>query len=192
MFDIPVLLGSIRRNRESLKVAKFAVRWLSQTPEVETELLDLKEIDLPMMEERLRFRQDAPASVTQFSARIRRADSIVIVSPEYSGGYPGVLKNALDYLKEEYRRKPFGFITVSAIETGGVLCLAALRQLTLQLGGVPVPISLSVAHVREAFDADGNPTDPSFHKRARAFFDELLWFTEALTEQRRKACAAAT
>jgi NAD(P)H-dependent FMN reductase len=186
MFDIPVLLGSIRRNRESLKVARFAVRWLSQLPCVETELLDLKEIDLPMMEERLRFRQDSPASVIQFSARIRRADSIVIVSPEYSGCYPGVLKNALDYLKDEYRRKPFGFITVSAAETGGVLCMAALRQLICQLGGVPVPTGLSVANVRQAFDADGNPTDSSFHKRAQVFFDEVLWFTEALTEQRRK------
>jgi len=92
MHFIPVILGSTRRNRQSAKVAQFAVDWLRQMKGVRTELLDLKVLDLPMMEERLRFRDDAPASVLEFSAKIEQADSIVIVTPEYSGGYPGVLK----------------------------------------------------------------------------------------------------
>ncbi|HEY5028739.1 MAG TPA: NADPH-dependent FMN reductase [Candidatus Angelobacter sp.] len=181
MYFIPVILGSTRRNRQSAKVAQFAVDWLRQMKDVRTELLDLKVLDLPMMEERLRFRDDAPASVVEFSARIDQADSIVIVTPEYSGGYPGVLKNALDYLKPEYKRKPFGIVTVSAVETGGILCLNALRQVVLHMGGVPIPASLMVARVQEAFDAEGNPADTTFTRRAKTFFDELLWFTEALS-----------
>jgi len=62
--------------------------------------------------------------------------------------------------------------------------------LVLQLGAVPVPTGLSVANVKETFDAAGNPKDPSFHKKAQGFMDELLWFTEAFSEQRRKAAAA--
>src|SRR5215831_3923421 len=107
MFYIPIILGSIRRNRESIKVARLVMRRLQQRPSVETELLDLKELDLPMMEERLRFRDDAGPNILEFSAKIARATSILIVTPEYSGSYPGVLKNALDYLRPEYRRKPF-------------------------------------------------------------------------------------
>jgi NAD(P)H-dependent FMN reductase len=183
MFYIPVILGSIRRNRESIKVAKFAVGALKQLGTVETELIDLKELDLPMMEERLRFRDDAGPNVLAFSAKVARATSILIVTPEYSGGYPGVLKNALDYLRPELKRKPFGIITVSAVATGGILCLSSLRQVILQMGGLPIPASLTVANVQQAFDAQGNPTDPAFHPRARAFFDELLWFTEALANQ---------
>jgi len=106
---------------------------------VNAELLDLQELNLPMMEERLRFRDDAPPNVALFSSKIRAADSILIVTPEYSGGYPGVLKNALDYLKEEHRHKPVGIVTVSAVETGGILCLVSLRQIILQLGGLPIP-----------------------------------------------------
>jgi NAD(P)H-dependent FMN reductase len=184
MYFIPVILGSTRRNRESAKVAQFAFDCLTRMEKVRTELLDLKELDLPMMEERLRFRDDAPASVQEFSRKIAQADSIVIVSPEYSGGYPGVLKNALDYLKPEYRRKPVGIITVSAVETGGVLCLNALRQVVLHLGGVPIPASLMVARVQESFDAKGIPTNPAFTERARIFFEELMWFTEALSVRR--------
>jgi NAD(P)H-dependent FMN reductase len=186
MFYIPVILGSVRRNRESIKVATFAVDTLKELGGVTTELLDLKELDLPVMEERLRFRNDAPVSVAAFSSKINQADSIVIVTPEYNSGYPGVLKNALDYLKDEYRRKPFGIITVSAAETGGILCLVALRQVVLHLGGVPIPAALLVSRVKESFASNGRPSDPAFAKRAKSYFDELLWFTEALAAQRKK------
>lgn len=186
VFYVPVILGSIRRNRESIKVAKFAVRSLRERSTANTELLDLKELNLPMMEERLRYREDISPSLFEFSTKVRKASSILIVTPEYSGGYPGVLKNALDYLKPECSRKAFGIITVSAAMTGGVLCLNSLRQVILHLGGVPIPASLPVAMVREAFDWDGNPIDPAFHQRAKVFFDEFLWFTECLGDKRAK------
>lgn len=192
MYFIPVILGSTRRNRESAKVAQFALQCLKRMNQVQTELIDLKEFDLPMMEERLRFRDDAPASVLKFSAKINQADSIVIVTPEYSGGYPGVLKNALDYLKHEYKRKPFGIVTVSAVDTGGILCLNALRQVVLSLGGVPIPASLMVARVKESFDSTGNPINPAFNKQAQTFFEELLWFTEAVVRQKNISSEAKT
>src|SRR5215469_17952142 len=177
MFYIPVILGSIRRNRESAKIAKFAVTWLGKIEDVRTELLDLKDLDLPMMEERLRFRDDVPANVAELSAKITCADSIVIVTPEYNSGYPGVLKNALDYLKPEYRRKPFGIITVSSAWSGGILCLTSLRQVILHLGGVPIPARLLVPRAQETLSLEGKPTSAAFQQRAEAFFNELLWFT---------------
>ena len=186
MYYIPVMLGSIRRNRESVKVAKYALECLRSIRCVSTDLLDLRDLNFPMMEERLRFRDDAPSEVIEFSRRISRADAIVIVTPEYNSGYPGVLKNALDYLKDEYRRKPFGIITVSAAWSGGMLCLASLRQVILHLGGIPIPAILPVANVQNLFDKDGNPCDSGFLQRGKAYFEELLWFTEALTIQRRK------
>jgi len=190
MYYVPVILGSIRRNRESIKVAKFVLRYLKQATSINAELLDLREMALPMMEERLRFSNDASPAVLEFSAKIRRAESILIVTPEYSGGYPGVLKNALDYLRHEYKRKPFGIITVSAATTGGILCLNALRQVILHLGGVPIPASLMISRVQEAFDSEGNPSDPAFHQKAKSYFDEFLWFTAALAAQRAREANA--
>jgi hypothetical protein len=55
---------------------------------------------------------------------------------------------------------------------------------------VPIPASLMVARVQQAFDAVGNPVDPKFTATAKKFFDELMWFTEALAAKR--ACAAKT
>jgi NAD(P)H-dependent FMN reductase len=192
MFYIPVILGSIRRNRESVKVADFAVRMLEAQSGVSTELLDLKELNLPMMEERLRFADEPPLGVSAFSSKIDQADSVVIVTPEYNGGYPGVLKNALDYLKGEYKRKPFGIITVSVADTGGILCLVSLRQMVLHLGGIPIPAPLLATRVKELFDADGRLSDKRFARHANVFFDELLWLTKALATQRRKDCGTVT
>jgi NAD(P)H-dependent FMN reductase len=186
MYYIPIVVGSIRRNRESLKIAKFVFNTLSALPKAQTEVLDLKELNIPMMEERLRFRSDAPSSIIKLSISINRADAVVIVTPEYNSGYPGVLKNALDYLKDEYRRKPFGIITVSSAWSGGILCLASLRQVILHLGGVPIPAALPIPMAQGAFDEDGNPQDPKWNQRAKKYFEELLWFTEALAAQRQK------
>jgi NAD(P)H-dependent FMN reductase len=187
MYYIPVILGSVRRNRETAKVARFVFDIMKDLPCVTAELLDLKSLNLPMMEERLRFRDDPPPTLTEFSGKISRADAIVIVTPEYNSGYPGVLKNALDYLKDEYKRKPFGIITVSSAWSGGMLCLTALRQVILHLGGIPIPAILPVCKVQDAFDEQGNPRDPQFQQRAKRYLGELLWFTEALAAQRRKS-----
>lgn len=184
MFYIPVILGSTRRERQSPKVAKFVLDRLQRTGRAETELLDLADYNFPIMEERLRFRDDPPPRLREFAERIARADSLVIVTPEYNNGYPGVLKNALDYLLPEYHRKPIGIVTVSAGGFGGLNCLAQLRLVTLGMGAFPIPAALPVSRVQESFDADGAPRDPSYDKRAQSFLNELLWFTEAVAAQK--------
>lgn len=189
-FFIPVILGSTRRGRESDKVARFVFGRLGQRARVDTQLIDLLELNLPIMEERLRFRDDPPPGLKDFAQKIDRAAAIVIVTPEYNNGYPGVLKNALDYLLPEYARKPFGIVTVSAGGFGGINCLAQLRLVTLGMGGFPIPASLTVSRVHDSFDQAGNPTDPGYEKRAQAFIDEVLWFAEAISVQKAKGAAA--
>ena len=86
MFFIPVILGSTRRDRQSPKVAKFVIERMRRREEIEVELLDLADYDFPIMEERLRFRDDPPPRLQEFADKIARADSIVIVTPEYNNG----------------------------------------------------------------------------------------------------------
>ena len=183
MFYIPIILGSTRRGRQSGKVAKFILQRLRGAG-VEAEILDLADLRFPIMEERLRFRDDSPPRLREFADKMARADSIVIVTPEYNNGYPGVLKNALDYLLPEYRRKPFGIVTVSGGGFGGLNCLAQLRLVTLGMGAFPIPASLPISRVQDSFDEDGSPRDVSYEKRAQAFITELLWFTEAVATQK--------
>ncbi len=186
MFYIPIIAGSTRRDRQSIKVARFVLARLQQRKGVQTELLDLLEYTFPIMEERLDHRDDPPPRLREYADKIARADSLVIVTPEYNNGYPGVLKNAIDYLLPEYERKPVGIVTVSAGGYGGITCLAQLRLVTLGMGAFPIPENLAVSRVRDSFRDDGTPNDPAYEKRAANFLDDLLWFTEAIADRKAK------
>jgi len=186
MFYIPVILGSTRRGRQSPRVARFISERMRQTGKIETEILDLLEYNFPIMEERLRFRNDPPPGLREFSQKIARSDSLVIVTPEYNNGYPGVLKNALDYLLPEYQRKPIAIVTVSAGGFGGINCLAQLRLVALGMGALPIPVALPVSRAQDSFEEDGRLKDPAYEKRAQTFIAELLWFTEAIADQRKR------
>jgi NAD(P)H-dependent FMN reductase len=187
VFYIPIILGSTRRGRQSAKVAHFVAGRMKMNDQIETEILDLLDYNFPIMEERLRLRDDAPASVIDFSAKIARADAIVIVSPEYNNGYPGVLKNALDYLGPEYKRKPIGIVTVSGGGFGGLNALAQLRLVTLGMDAFPVPAALPFSHVQNVFAEDGTLREPAYEKRADAFIAEVVWFAEAIATQKAKS-----
>ena len=187
MFYIPIIAASTRRDRQTIKVARFVLARLQQLSGVQTELLDLLEYNLPIMEERLHRRDDPPPRLQEFGDKIGRAHSLIIVTPEYNNGYPGVLKNALDYLLPEYERKPIGIVTVSAGGFGGINCLAQLRLVTLGMGAFPIPASLPVSRVRDSFNEDGTPNDAGYEKRAADFLGEVMWFTEAIADRKAKA-----
>jgi NAD(P)H-dependent FMN reductase len=144
-------------------------------------------MNFPMMEERLRFRDDAPPRVIEFAGKVARADTLVIVSPEYNNGYPGVLKNALDYLgPAEYKRKPIAIVTVSGGRFGGLNALAQLRLVSLGMGAFPVPAALPFSRVQDVFAEDGTLKELAYEKRADAFIAEVVWFAEAIATQKGK------
>ena len=185
-YYIPIIAGSTRRERQSIKVARFVFARLRERKGVETELLDLLEYNFPIMEERLHRLNDPPPRLKEYGEKIGRADSLIIVTPEYNNGYPGVLKNALDYLLPEYERKPIGIVTVSAGGYGGINCLAQLRLVAIGMGAFPIPENLAVSRVQDSFKDDGTPNDPAYEKRATEFLDEVLWFTEAIVDRKAK------
>ncbi|MBP5976157.1 NAD(P)H-dependent oxidoreductase [Brasilonema sp. CT11] len=191
---IPVLLGSSRIGRQSVKVAQFILEELrlwdskagrSSVVRVQTELIDLHEYGLPILEERLNQTSNAPPTVVQFCSKLGQADGVLIVTPEYKGGYPGVLKNALDYLEPQaLRYKPIGICTVSSGGFGGLDCLSQLRLICLALGGLPIPDKLPISNVQEFFDEKGDLRNSSFQAKLESFIKELVWYTQAMVNQK--------
>jgi NAD(P)H-dependent FMN reductase len=191
---IPILLGSSRTLRQSVKVAQFILEQLSQCDRkagrsrvlrVQTELIDLREYQLPILEERLNEMSTPLPTVLQFCSKLAQADGVLIVTPEYKGGYPGVLKNALDYLEPQaLRYKPIGICTVSSGGFGGLDCLSQLRLICLALGGLPIPDKLPISNVQEFFDEEGNLCNSSFKAKLESFIEELVWYTEAMINQK--------
>lgn len=175
---IPVLVGSVRRGRQSIKVARFAGDRLRRAG-ADAPLLDLADFDLPVMEERLHRRDDPPPGLVAFSDAIREADAVVIVSPEYNGSIPGVLKNALDYIHGEWERKPVGIVTLSAGAFGGVQVHNHLQLLFLRLKALPVA-HMAVPTVGRSFDDEGEPREERYEKAFARFTETLEWYTRAL------------
>ena len=190
--DIPIVLGSTRIGRQSCKVARFILSRMTGDSRFNTELLDLGDYNFPIMEQRLSEMKIVPPGLQSFSDKLELADGLLIVSPEYKGGVPGVLKNALDYLKPGIlRRKPVGICTVSSGGFGGVNCLMQLRLTILALGGLPIPDALPVSRVQEVFDEEGQPRDGSRPLNLGHFIDELLFYAKALAEAR-NLCATGS
>ena len=177
---IPVLVGSVRRGRQSIKPALFASKRLTQAG-YDAPILDLAEFDLPIMEERLAFRDDPPSGLVAFSKAITEADALVVVSPEYHGSIPGVLKNALDYIRAEWARKPIGIVTVSGGGFGGVQVHTNLQLLFLRVKALPVA-ALHVSQVAKSFADDGEPLVERYEKGVAGFIETLGWYARVIGE----------
>src|SRR5262249_37665020 len=114
-----------------------------------------------------------PEAVSAFKARIRQADGALIVTPEFNGGMPGVLKNALDWVSRPRETSPLrGKPTIITGAGAGGGTASAQAQLRLALGrfGVNV-LEQPVVHIVKAwekFDADGNLQDEETRANLRA------------------------
>lgn len=144
------------------------------------EILDLLEYSFPIFTERLRKQKEPVEQTLKFAEKIKSSDGIIIVTPEYNGGYPASLKNVIDLLYYEWKRKPVSFATVSSTIYGGTQVITSLQFSLWKIGAWTVPVEFSVSKVQETFDEQGNPKDKAeTDKHAEASINELLWCIDA-------------
>lgn len=175
---IPVILGTVRQGRLSEPIANYIYSQVQQYADVETELIDIRALPMPM--------DDAgpEAKIPELSATMQRADAYIIVTPEYNHTYPGLLKHMLDLNYKEYLHKAVGICAVSAGPFGGVRAVEALLP-TLKAFGLSTIVSdLNFGNVKDLIEettggltADAQVT---YSRRVGRFMDELLWMTQTL------------
>jgi len=172
---IPVILGTVRKGRASENVAKFVFGEVQKREGVETELIDLRDLNVAV--------DDAGEQIkdAKFSATIERADGIVIVTPEYNHGYPGMLKHVLDSNLKEYIHKAVGLCGVSAGGFGGVRVIENLLPVLRELGLVTIFWDGNFSHAQRLFDENGKLLDEATHvERMDKFLGELIWMSKTL------------
>lgn len=146
---IAVVIGSTRPTRITAGIAAWACEGLARRSELHYETLDLAEVGLPFLDEPLRaaLGHYQHEHTRAWSRTVTSYDGFVFVFPQYNWGYPGVLKNALDYLYAEWHDKPASFLTFGT--RGGVI---AAEQFTQVLKGLRMR---AVDHVEAVItDAD--------------------------------------
>jgi NAD(P)H-dependent FMN reductase len=121
----------------------------------------------------------APAPVARLRAALQAADAVVISTPEYAFGVPGVLKNALDWTvaSGDFAGKPTAAISSSPSELGGDKAYASLqltmRAMQARLPTLPMVGGLVVPFVRKKLDASGAIVDPETTRALRLMLDQL-------------------
>lgn len=174
--NIPLLLGTNRKNRSSEHVAKWLYSRMQERPDIETELFDVRNFNLPADN----YGTEIAHLFPDWRDAVIKADGLVIVTPEYNHGYPGVLKSVLDLLLKEYIHKAVAFVGVSAGPWGGTRVIESMTPMVRELGLAATFADLNFPSAGSKFDENGTLLDPAFEKRAGAFLDELVWMSSAL------------
>ena len=173
---IPVLLGTNRKERNSVKPARWLVGEMEKRGDIETRLFDVADMQLPHDD----YGQGLKDRFPEWRDAILRADGLVIVSPEYNHSYPGTLKGVLDLMLREYVHRAVAFVGVSAGPWGGTRVIESMVPMVRELGLAVTFTDLNFPKVQNTFDADGRLLDPAFEKRAQDFLDELVWMATTL------------
>ncbi|HSE22823.1 MAG TPA: NADPH-dependent FMN reductase [Pyrinomonadaceae bacterium] len=174
--NLPVLLGTNRKLRQSVFVARWLIGEMEKRAEIKTRLFDVADFALPQDN----YGQEIKDLFPEWREAIIKADGLVIVSPEYNHGYPGTLKAVLDILLREYIHKSVAFVGVSAGPWGGVRVIEAMVPMVRELGLAVTFTDLNFPFVHQIFDEDGNILDPAYEKRLDGFLEELIWMSRVL------------
>ncbi|MFJ2758293.1 NADPH-dependent FMN reductase [Nocardioides sp. NPDC087217] len=146
MISIGIILGSTRPNRVGPQVARWVHDQASRREDAIFELVDLRDHPLPHLDEPVppMFGPSANQHTRDWAERIAPFDGFVIVTPEYNGGMPGVLKNAIDHACAEWTNKAVGFVSYGV--SGGARAVVQLRTVCGALGMADVsrPVELSL------------------------------------------------
>jgi chromate reductase len=181
-YNVAVIVGSLRKQSFSLKVAKAFVKLAPAS--LKLNVVTLESVSF--------FNQDLeaapPADWLAFRDTIKASDAVIFVTPEYNRSIPGVLKNAIDvgsrpYAKSSFLGKPVGIVGNSPGPLGGVSAAMNLKQL---LPGITGPImqqpEIYLNGVGDAFGEDGEITKEAIRPVLQAYIDAFAAWVEKQTK----------
>ena len=177
VLTIPVVLGSVRPRRLSERPARLLVERLIARG-CTAPLVDLRALDLPVFGQSQG--TDAPPAVLELQQIAAEADALVWLTPEYNHGYTSAIKNAVDYLHREIRRKPMAVCGLSGGGLGGARAVEQLKLVLLELHTVTIRDSVYFSDARNIFDATGALQRPEYVGRIDDMLAELIWYTRVL------------
>lgn len=169
---IPILLGTGRTGNQSSKVANYIANVMKEKG-IETEIVSPRDYLVNFFTERLGKEREFDDKGKMYQEIIKRAESIVVVTPEYNRSFPGELKLMLDLLYEEYKGTKFYFVGVSDGLTGGVRAVESFMHAVTGVEAIPIKPKLFFPFVLEVFDEQGNLVKEEFKERVEKFVEGL-------------------
>lgn len=183
-----IIVGTTREGRQTLKQAKWVAKTAKQFEDVEVELIDLADHDMPFFAEPVspRYNPDrtvAPAA-QKYLDKLAEQDAYIFVTPEYNHSIPGVLKNSFDYLDWQMVKKPAGIVSHGTV--GGARAAMHLKEIISEAQAVPMSKFVAFHGVSEGVDDEGNisealKSNPYGPQTAlEGLLEDLVWYGEVL------------
>jgi len=180
MLKVGIIIGTTRPNRNGEAVGKWVYQLTKRRTDAEFVLLDLKDFDLPLLDEPMSasFGQYHNAHTKKWSEAISACDAFIFITAEYNHSVTGALKNAIDYLSNEWKNKAAGFVGYGGL--GGARAIEHLRAIMgeLEIADVRTQVSLSLMTDFEHFQVF---KPASFHEKSvHKMLDEVIAWGTAL------------
>ena len=173
---IAIIPGSLRKESHNKKIARIISDELVSLG-VDVDFIDLNEVNLPV------FNQDnendeSLTNFIDFRQRMKDADGFVICTPEYNHSYPGVLKNAIDWVSRGgmhvMRDKYVALAGATARAGGTIRAQIALLLIFRALGSTVLTRQVHISFVQKLFDENGKLTDEKTIENLKALAKDLV------------------
>jgi NAD(P)H-dependent FMN reductase len=183
---IALIISSTRASRFGDVPAAWMLAQAKARSDMDVELVDLRDFDLPFFDEVASnaWAPSASPKAVAWQKKIAEFDGYIFVVAEYNRSITGALKNALDQAYVEWAKKPFGAIAYGSM--GGTSALQHLRTIGVELQMVPVRNAVHIGggdfwKVHSGFGGSGNLADieDAITPSATAMLDDVVWWANA-------------
>jgi NAD(P)H-dependent FMN reductase len=183
MYKLKIISSTVRPGRKGTTIANWVLETVKNHGGFDVELLDLGEINLPLMNEPIHpiMRQYEHDHTKQWSAKIEEADAFIFVTAEYDYSYPASLKNAIEYLVQEWAYKPAGMVSYSVGPFAGVRAVVSLKGDLLSLKTISLGEMVNISFLDKYINEDGVfIADERLIVTSKIMLDQLVRWTKGL------------
>jgi FMN reductase len=155
--------------------SRLVVDELQKHPKVTVDVVDPGALHLPFPGE-----TSDSSGAEWLRKTVSAATGVILVTPEYHGSFSSVMKLVIENLgfPSVLAGKPIALLGVAAGTIGAIKSLEHLRGVVSHVGGIALPLPISIANVQKVFDRDGNVLDPVAEKMVRQVAENLMGYIE--------------
>ncbi|WP_432977999.1 NADPH-dependent FMN reductase [Dactylosporangium sp. CA-233914] len=182
---LEVIVASTRPGRVGRLIADWFIGQAEQHNGFDVHVSDLAELNLPLLDEpnHPAQRRYTKQHTLDWSATIDAADAVVFVMPEYNHSFTAPLKNAIDFLSQEWRDKPAAFVSYGGL-SAGTRAVVALRPVLSMLGMMAINAQVAVPTRMHVTPEKTFAGDAALDASAKAVLDELARLAPAFANLR--------
>ena len=182
---LTVVLASVRDGRAGEAIAQWFVTRAKEHGKFDIEIADLKELNLPIMNEpqHPRLKKYVHESSKRWSGIVGGSDAFVFVTPEYNYTMPPALVNALDTVYHEWTYKPVAFVSYGGV-SGGIRSVQTAKLMVTGFKMMPMVEAVNIPFYSQLMQDGVFKSNETHDKAVGPMLDELARWSEALKSLR--------